>query len=314
MDVIKTQQISGKSIEKVIVHPLVLLSIVDNYNRVAKDTRKRVVGVLLGSTFKGTVDVTNSYAVPFEEDDRDPSIWFLDHNYHESMFSMFKRINAKEHVVGWYSTGPKLRENDLDVHGLFNDYVPNPVLVIIDVQPKELGIPSKAYYAVEEVKENATQKSQKVFVHVPSVIAAHEVEEIGILIKHKAELQLNSMCSSFFCLLQVTGKLAALKGLDARLKEIRSYLDLVIDGKIPLNHEILYHLQDVFNLLPNLNVTELIKAFSVKTNDMMLVIYLSSLIRSVVALHNLINNKILNKEHEKAEDSKPVAVPATAGS
>jgi hypothetical protein len=48
---------------------------------------------------------------------------------------------------------------------------------------------------------------------------------------------------AFFCLLQVTGKLTALKGLDARLKEIRSYLDLVIDEKIPLNHEILYHLQ-----------------------------------------------------------------------
>lgn len=62
MDVIKSQQISSRPIEKVIVHPLVLLSIVDNYNRVAKDTRKRVVGVLLGSSFKGTVDVTNSYA------------------------------------------------------------------------------------------------------------------------------------------------------------------------------------------------------------------------------------------------------------
>lgn len=65
MDVIKTQQISWRAIEKVVVHPLVLLSIVDNYNRVAKDTRKRVVGVLLGSSFKGTVDVTNSYAGSF---------------------------------------------------------------------------------------------------------------------------------------------------------------------------------------------------------------------------------------------------------
>nr|POE66458.1 26s proteasome non-atpase regulatory subunit 7 like a [Quercus suber] len=158
--------------------------------------------------------------------------------------------------------------------------------------------------------QNATQKSQKVFVHVPSVIAAHEVEEIGVehLLRDVKDTTISTLAT------EVTGKLAALKGLDARLKEIRSYLDLVIDGKIPLNHEILYHLQDVFNLLPNLNVTELIKAFSVKTNDMMLVIYLSSLIRSVVALHNLINNKILNKEHEKAEDSKPVAVPATAGS
>lgn len=46
----------------VTVHPLVLLSVVDHYNRVAKDTKKRVVGVLLGSVSKGEVDVTNSFA------------------------------------------------------------------------------------------------------------------------------------------------------------------------------------------------------------------------------------------------------------
>ena len=62
MDVIKSQQISARPIEKVVVHPLVLLSIVDHYNRVARDTKKRVVGVLLGTSFRGTVDVTNSYA------------------------------------------------------------------------------------------------------------------------------------------------------------------------------------------------------------------------------------------------------------
>ncbi|KAK1265617.1 putative 26S proteasome non-ATPase regulatory subunit 7 [Acorus gramineus] len=310
MDVIKTQQISARPIERVIVHPLVLLSIVDHYNRIARDTRKRVIGVLLGSSFKGTVDVTNSFAVPFEEDEKDPSIWFLDHNYHEAMFSMFKRINAKEHVVGWYSTGPKLRENDLNIHELFHNYVPNPVLVIIDVQPKELGIPTKAYCSVEEVKENATQKSQKVFVHVLSEIAAHEVEEIGVehLLRDVKDTTISTLAT------EVTSKLTALKGLDARLLEIKSYLELVIDGKLPLNHEILYHLQDVFNLLPNLNVNELIKAFAVKTNDMMLAIYLSSLIRSVIALHNLINNKMLNKEHEKAEDAKPAALSTAAGS
>ncbi|GAA0152702.1 translation initiation factor [Lithospermum erythrorhizon] len=266
-------------------------------------------GNLEGSCFKGTVDISNSYAVAFEEDDKDSSIWFLDHNYHESMFSMSRRINAKEHLVGWYSTGPKLKENDLNVHGLFNDYVPNPVLVIIDVQPKELGIPTKAYYAVEEVKENATEKSKKVFVHVPSEIAAPEVEEIGVehLLRDVKDTTISTLST------EVTGKLAALKGLDVRLQEIRSYLDLVVEGKLPLNHEILYHLQDMFNLLPNLNVNELIKAFAVKTNDMMLAIYLSSLIRSIIALHNLINNKMLNKEHEKVEDAKPVAVPVSAG-
>jgi hypothetical protein len=46
----------------VVVHPLVLLSTVDHYNRVAKGTKKRVIGVLLGEVNKGVVDVTNSYA------------------------------------------------------------------------------------------------------------------------------------------------------------------------------------------------------------------------------------------------------------
>ena len=44
-------------------------------------------------------------------------------------------------------------------------------------------------------------------------------------------------------MVQVGGKLVALKGLEARLKEIHAYLELVVEGKLPLNHEILYHLQ-----------------------------------------------------------------------
>lgn len=37
----------------VVVHPLVLLSVVDHYTRVARDTNKRVVGVLLGEQVLG---------------------------------------------------------------------------------------------------------------------------------------------------------------------------------------------------------------------------------------------------------------------
>ena len=58
-----------------------------------KNTKKRVVGMLLGEYSQGVLDVTNSYAVPFEEDERDPSIWFLDHSFHEAMFSMFKKVS-----------------------------------------------------------------------------------------------------------------------------------------------------------------------------------------------------------------------------
>lgn len=59
-------------VENVTMHPLVLLSAADHYHRVARGTRKRVVGVLLGQVTRGSVDVTNSFAVPFEEDSKNP--------------------------------------------------------------------------------------------------------------------------------------------------------------------------------------------------------------------------------------------------
>jgi hypothetical protein len=75
-------------------------------------------------------------AVPFEEDNKDPRIWFHVHIYHECMFSILKRINdmlfknshicclcscfcctddvswdaTNELVVGWHVTGPKLKD------------------------------------------------------------------------------------------------------------------------------------------------------------------------------------------------------------
>merc|ERR1719352_1425362 len=101
---------------------------------------------------------------------------------------------------------------------------------------------------------------------------------------------------------QVTQKLGSLRGLAARLQEVDTYLHNVLSGRLPVNHQIIYKLQDIFNLLPNVSVEALIKAFAVKTNDMMLAIYLSSIIRAVIALHNLVNNKLVNKEKERAAD------------
>lgn len=103
---------------------------------------------------------------------------------------------------------------------------------------------------------------------------------------------------------RITNQLLSLKGLNSRLQDIRDYLDKVATGKLPVNHTIIYQLQDVFNLLPNLNLEEFVKSLSVKTNDQMLVVYVASLVRAVIALHNLINNKVANRDAERDEASK----------
>jgi len=278
-----------------VVHPLVLLSVVDHYNRVAKDTKKRVVGILLGTVSKGVVDITNSYAVPFEEDDKNPNIWFLDHNYHENMWTMFRKVNARERVVGWYSTGPKIKPSDLEINELIRNYTSNPVFVIIDVQMKEVGIPTKAYISVQEVLENGQNEYR--FQHIPSAIDALEAEEVGVehLLRDVKDSNISTLAT------QINNKVSSLKSLIARLEEMHQYLEDVSSNNLPINHTIINRIQEIFNLLPNTSHESIIKAFNIQTNDMLLVIYISSLIRSIIALHDLINNKLEYKRFEESE-------------
>ena len=95
-----------------------------------------------------------------------------------------------------------------------------------------------------------------------------------------------------------------LKVLAGKLKEMREYLEKVVEGKYRYNSQIIYEFQDIFNLLPNLKIQEMVNSFSVKSNDYMYVIYISAMIRSVLSLHDLINNRIAAKdiEVEKAKN------------
>ena len=60
---------------------------------------------------------------------------------------------AKEKIVGWYHTGPKLHQNDVAINELIREYCPNSILVIIDAEPRDMGLPTEAYHAVEEVHD-----------------------------------------------------------------------------------------------------------------------------------------------------------------
>lgn len=46
---------------------------------------------------------------------------------------------AREKVVGWYSTGPKLKEADLAINELMTEYTENSVLVICEVEVRRRG-------------------------------------------------------------------------------------------------------------------------------------------------------------------------------
>lgn len=118
---------------------------------------------------------------------------------------------------------------------------------------------------------------------------------------------------------RINRQLHSLQGLHHRLRDIGAYLQKVLNGELPTNHAILGNLQDIFNLLPNLSTpgntaldyeeataaeNELARAMSVKTNDQLMAIYIASLIRAIVAFHDLIDNKIQNRQNQVEEQDK----------
>ncbi|UZJ57183.1 hypothetical protein CBS101457_006503 [Exobasidium rhododendri] len=290
------------------VHPLVLLSVADHASRSAGGSRKRVLGVLLGQDNGKIINIANSFAVPFEEDETvgaGKNSWFLDHDYIESMMGMYRKINAREKLVGWYHTGPRLRSSDQEINDLMKQFIPRPVMVIVDPRSRDTGIPTDAYFAVEEIKDDGTA-TQRTFTHAPSTIVAEESEEIGVehLLRDIRDTTTVGSLSS-----RVSHQLQSLKGLSSRLNDIKVYLESVARGDLAINHQIIYNLQDIFNLLPDLDSGDTSKSFSVAQNDQLLVVYLSSLIRSVIALHGLVNNRAENargEEEEEGEEGKDV--------
>lgn len=60
---------------------------------------------------------------------------------------------ARERMIGWYHTGPKLRASDQEINDLMKRFVAKPVMVIVDVRQQSVGIPTDAYFAVEEIKD-----------------------------------------------------------------------------------------------------------------------------------------------------------------
>ena len=264
------------------VHPTVLLSVLDHHQRI--ESSKRVVGVLLGSRIGTSVTATNSFGIPFEED---ANVWFLDHNYLENMFALFKKVNAKERIVGWYHSGSKLEETDLEIHQVFKQYCKDPVLFVLPYEQKTAVSGKFAYGSLNGYVESG--ENDKKFIPVLVSVESEEAEEIGVehLIRDIKDPSQGDLS------MDIEGKVVAMRELQTHLNSIYLYLERVAKGELPINHQIMYNLQNIFNLMPNTLEDEMIqKALTNFSNDSMMMNYVGSMMKGIIAMHSLIDNRL----------------------
>jgi 26S proteasome regulatory subunit N8 len=218
------------------------------------------------------------------------------------MLAMFRKVNAKERVVGFYSTGPQIRPNDLRIYDIVERYTGSnttapAVFCIIDIRPDRPDLPVTSYRVTEEVStfagggssnNNKDRQVHRTFAHVHSSLGAMEAEEVGVehLLRDINDPTVSTVASL------IKGKLSGLTTLGEKLLECKHYLEACARGECAVNNDIIFNLQTILSLLPNLNNEQLVRSMMLKTNDMYMAIYLAALIRSVIALHDLVNNKI----------------------
>lgn len=180
-----------------------------------------------------------------------------------------------------------------------------PIFAIIDVRPETVGMPVTTYEPAEELTGDR-KEPQTVFRNVACRIDAEEAEQVGV--EHLLR-DINDPSTSVLTF-QIKQKLTGLSGLLNRLVEMSTYLQRVIAGQIPVNNQIIANMQSIFNLLPNLNIDEIVRSMLVNSNDVYLAIYVSSLVRSVIALHNLLANKL---KYRHLDDYLENAASSVAG-
>lgn len=124
------------------IHPVVLMSILDAYERRRAD-QVRVIGTLLGYVDKsGTIEISNCFVVTHKEDKGEV---FFDIELAKELYELHKKVNINETLVGWFATGGgEVNEYSLIIHDFYTRETPNPVHITVD--PTKTGISVKGKY------------------------------------------------------------------------------------------------------------------------------------------------------------------------
>ena len=128
---------------------MVLLTILDHFTR-REESQSRVIGSLLGVVGdNGDIEIRNCFAVPHTEENDNV---LLDIPYHQNMLELYHKVNPKELIVGWYSTGVAVSQLSVIVHKFFDfelekqgKEISKAVHLLVDTSLKTGKLSIKAY-------------------------------------------------------------------------------------------------------------------------------------------------------------------------
>ncbi|KAF8914228.1 JAB1/Mov34/MPN/PAD-1 ubiquitin protease-domain-containing protein [Gymnopilus junonius] len=254
------------------IHPVALFSILDHYLR-RTDAQDRVIGTLLGTRHDNEVEVRSSFAVLHSETDEQVAV---DMDYHRTMYELHHKVNPKEVIVGWYSTGSNLNTYSALIQNFYSQETGPHQAIHVAVntgieEGQEAGV--KAYISspvgVFPKPENC------VFVPVPVELRFHDAERSGLDLLANTANSTSSTTPQPVTDLEIIEK--AILSVSDMLDRVLSYVRAVLAGEKKGDPAIGRYLMDTLGA----STDDLEKgSFNASLQDTLMVTYLANLVRA----------------------------------
>ena len=180
------------------------------------------------------------------------------------------------------------------------------VLIVNNMkQKKEFEWPTNAFYSVRTINNKGLVT--RGFKRILCQVAAYEAEEVGVehLVREIKDLNMDTLKT------KLNNKAASLLALERKIGTIVKYIEDVIADRRKPDPQILLVLHEIISRLPKTMSADFKKTLSENVNDNYLTLFTSSLVKGVIGVHSLLNNRIKNLEEMKADLEKEVK-PITA--
>uniref|UniRef100_A0A8C4QW95 Eukaryotic translation initiation factor 3 subunit F n=1 Tax=Eptatretus burgeri TaxID=7764 RepID=A0A8C4QW95_EPTBU len=225
------------------LHPVVLFSIIDSYERRNEDA-KRVIGTLLGTVDKQTVEITNCFSVPHNESEDEVAV---DMEFAKNMFELHKKVMLNEQIVGWYATGHDITEHSVLIHEYYSRETPDPVHLTVDTMLCDGRMSIKAYVSASMGIPGKTMGI--IFTPLNLKYEYKDAERTGVELIQRSRNHPKRTVNMTAELQQVS---VAASNIQEMLTQVLQYIEDVLAGKTVADNQVGRFLIDLVNKVPKI--------------------------------------------------------------
>jgi translation initiation factor 3 subunit F len=195
------------------------------------------------------------------------------------MAQLHTKVNSREKVVGWFSTGSQVSGSDALIQSFYGNETPNPVHLTLDTSLQDGHMGVRAY--VSKTLSIGGKELAREFQEVHCEVNRIEAEKAaGDLLTAQTVHKLPG---------DLEGLTTSLDKLEATLAAAKAYVDAVIAGQQPGGNDnnnvaVGRALSEAVAAVPHFSTEEFQRLIKDSQNDVVLTLYLGNLIKAHISL------------------------------